>query len=175
MLDMKRLSLHPFYPIWNAMNQRCNNPRNAQYKHYGAIGITVCEEWLPPKEKGFVTFLRDMVDPYLLPGESYFDPYFCRGLTLDRRFGPAGYSKENCRWVSPTVQTLNRRSGNVKRSLPQGVKFDKRNSKFYAYYDSTEGKTVTLGNGTTLLEAASLRKSWEIGRYKELGELMPTD
>lgn len=167
MLDMKRLSLHPFYPIWNAMNQRCNNPRNAQYKHYGAIGITVCEEWLPPKEKGFVTFLRDMVDPYLLPGESYFDPYFCRGLTLDRRFGPAGYSKENCRWVDYKVQNLNRRGAVAGRVYPQGVQLRPKDRRFVAYC-CVDNKHIQLYSGFDLFEAVCVRKSWELSRYEEL-------
>lgn len=27
------------------MKQRCKNPKNAKFKNYGAVGITVCEEW----------------------------------------------------------------------------------------------------------------------------------
>lgn len=173
--DMDRLTLHPFYPIWNAMVARCTNPKHPQWDNYGGLGITCCEQWLPPKESGFLTFLRDMVDPHLLSGEDYFSPYFSVGKTLDRRFGPAGYNPENCRWVSREVQTLNRRSGKTGRGLPQGVKFDKRNSKFYAYYDTPEGKTVTLGSGADLFECVCRRKVWELNRYKELGELPPED
>lgn len=169
MIDMKRLTLHPFYPIWNAMVGRCNNPNNKQYKHYGAIGITVCDEWMPPKESGFLTFLHDMVDPHLLPGEDYFDPYFCRGKTLDRRFGPAGYNPENCRWVGYEVQNLNRRGGKSGRLYPQGVKFDKRNSKFYAYM-AVNGKNNSLCKGTNLFDAVCARKSWELTRYAQLGK-----
>ncbi|AMR57879.1 hypothetical protein vB_PsyM_KIL4_0155 [Pseudomonas phage vB_PsyM_KIL4] len=124
--DMTRLSKHPFYPMWNTMIQRCTNPRYKDFNNYGAIGITCCEEWLPPKESGFLNFLRDMVDPFLLSGEDYFDPYFKHSKSLDRRFGPAGYNPENCRWVSHEVQTLNRRFGRLGRlgrTYPQGVKW----------------------------------------------------
>lgn len=173
--DMGRLTLHPFYPTWNAMVARCTNPKHPQWGNYGGLGITCCEQWLPPKELGFLTFLRDMVDPYLLSGEDYFSPYFSQGKSLDRRFAPAGYSPENCRWVSREVQILNRRGGKVGRLWPQGVKWAKNNSKFVAYYDTPEGKYVQLGPHSGLFESACLRKAWELGRYKELGELPPED
>jgi hypothetical protein len=166
--DMNRLTLHPFYPIWNAMVQRCTNPKYKGYENYGAIGITLCDEWMPPKESGFLTFLRDMVDPHLLPGEDYFQPYFSLGKSLDRRFGPAGYNPENCRWVTPEVQNLNRRGGRSGRLYPQGVKWDKRANRFYAYY-IVEGKTVPLVSTGNLFEAIARRRSWELARYKELG------
>lgn len=33
------------YGIWHGMKQRCNNPKHPLFRLYGAIGITVCEEW----------------------------------------------------------------------------------------------------------------------------------
>jgi len=168
MLDTKRLSLHPFYPIWNAMIQRCTNHNNKQYAHYGGLGVEVCSEWLPPKEIGFVNFLQDMVDPYLLLGEDYFSTYFFVGKTLDRRFGPAGYNPGNCRWVGYEVQNLNRRGAKVGRAYPQGVKLRKKDSRFVAY--AAQGnKNIQLYSGYSLFEAACVRKSWELSRYKELG------
>lgn len=173
--DTLKLSRHHFYPVWNAMVQRCTNPNNRGYKNYGAIGITCCEQWLPPKESGFITFLEDMVKPYLLPGEDYFKPYFLVGKSLDRRFGAAGYNPENCRWVSNAVQVLNRRGGRVGRLYPMGVKWVKKTNKFVAYYDTPERKTVQLGSQGDLFEMVCRRKAWELRRYKELGELPPED
>lgn len=170
--DMGRLTLHPFYPIWNAMVARCTNPKHPQWGNYGAIGITCCEQWLPPKESGFLIFLADMVDPYLLSGEDYFSPYFSQGKTLDRRFGPAGYNPENCRWVSNEVQILNRRGGRVGRLYPQGVKLRPKDQRFVSY-ECTGGKTRQLYSGYDLFEAVCIRKSWDLTRYRELGELPP--
>lgn len=167
--SMDRLSLHPFYPIWNAMIQRCNNTKNVQHKNYGGIGIDVHDKWQPPKELGFVTFLRDMVDPHLLPGEDYFDPYFFRGKTLDRRFGPAGYNPENCRWVDYKVQNLNRRGAVVGRAYPQGVKLRAKDQRFVSYCN-VDGKHRQLYSGYDLFEAVCVRKAWELQRYAELGE-----
>src|SRR5687768_9220112 len=30
---------------WNAMKQRCSNPKNSDYRNYGGRGIQVCEKW----------------------------------------------------------------------------------------------------------------------------------
>lgn len=157
------------------MVQRCTNPKYKGYENYGAVGVTCCEQWLPPKESGFLTFLRDMVAPHLLLGEDYFQPYFSVGKSLDRRFGPAGYNPENCRWVPLAVQTLNRRSGKIGRLYPQGIKWTNKNDKFVAYYDTPEGKTVQIGPQGDLFEMACRRKAWELRRYEELGELPPED
>ena len=34
------------FHVWCAMRARCTNPKNKDYHHYGARGITVCERWL---------------------------------------------------------------------------------------------------------------------------------
>lgn len=168
MLDMNRLSLHPYYPIWNAMIQRCTNPKHKQWDNYGGLGVSVCPEWMPPKERGFITFLRDMVDPYLFVAGDYLTDYFCEGQTLDRRYGCLGYSKENCRWVDYRVQNLNKRGAKTGRSYPQGVKLRKKDDRFVSY-SSVDGKTRQLYSGYDLFEAVCVRKAWELVRYKELG------
>ena len=33
------------YRIWGGIKSRCDNPNVPSYKHYGARGISVCEEW----------------------------------------------------------------------------------------------------------------------------------
>ena len=43
------------YHRWSIMKDRCLNPRNKQFRHYGGRGITVCERWLI-----FKNFLADM-------------------------------------------------------------------------------------------------------------------
>lgn len=82
--------------VHHAMKQRCSNPAHQAYQRYGGRGIFVCEEW-----QAFEGFYKDM-------GASYKE-----GLTLDRRDNEKGYSKENCRWSTPTEQARNKRN-NVK-------------------------------------------------------------
>ena len=88
------MSKHPVHAVWSSMTQRCINPRHAAYHNYGGRGIGVCEEWLDD----FAQFWADM------------GPAYQRGLDIDRRDNNAGYSKENCRWVTRTVNTRNRRN-----------------------------------------------------------------
>jgi hypothetical protein len=83
---------HPVYLAWTNMKTRCDNPKSTQYKWYGARGIHYCEEW-----KFFKNFYADMFEDWHL------------GLMLDRKRNNEGYSKDNCRWVTPEVSANNRR------------------------------------------------------------------
>src|SRR5438128_9339810 len=35
----------PLYRTWAQMKSRCNDPKATSYKYYGALGVTVCEQW----------------------------------------------------------------------------------------------------------------------------------
>jgi hypothetical protein len=74
------------------MRSRCLNPNNGSYKHYGALGVSVCERWQGPD--GFANFIADM-------GQRP------RGRTLDRINPFLGYCPENCRWATPKEQANN--------------------------------------------------------------------
>lgn len=166
---MKYLSKHRMYHIWYQMIARCTIPNNVNYRKYGARGITVWEQWLPPKEKGFVQFLEDMVysRPDLFIGDEYSQDYFPSGISLDREKGAGGYNPENCRWTSYEIQNLNKASTVRGRIYPQGVQWREAKQKFNAYY--MEGtKNKSLGTHATLFEAVCARKSWEMGRFKLL-------
>lgn len=81
------------YRSWSGMKQRCYNPNNKKYPIYGAIGITVADDWLNSFEK----FFEDM-------GECP------KGMSLDRIDVTKGYCKENCRWATQKQQQNNRRN-----------------------------------------------------------------
>lgn len=85
-------SLHPLYPIWNAMLARCYLFSNPWYKDYGGRGITVCDEW---KE----SFKRFVVDMEPRP----------EGYTLERKDNNLSYCKSNCEWVTQAEQNRNQR------------------------------------------------------------------
>jgi hypothetical protein len=84
------------YRTWNMMLQRCLNSNNDSYFKYGAVGITVCEEWLK-----FDNFLKDMG---IKPTKNH---------SIDRIDGSKGYYKENCRWATVIEQNNNLKS-NIK-------------------------------------------------------------
>jgi len=81
------------YRRWADMRNRCNNPNNTAYKHYGGRGISVCERW-----ESFDNFKLDM--------GSSFDPK----LTIERVDVNGDYNLENCTWVSMKTQCRNRRT-----------------------------------------------------------------
>lgn len=80
--------------VWQQMIYRCTQPTCPEYESYGAIGITVCNEWLT----SFDAFYSD-VRPKYTPGKS-----------LDRRNNDLGYFPGNCRWATPKMQARNRRN-----------------------------------------------------------------
>lgn len=85
-------SKHPLFDVWNAMIQRCTNPRVAAWKYYGARGINVCKEWLD-----VAVFIRDMW------------PSYRPGLEIERKNNNSGYSPDNCCWATRRQQMLNTR------------------------------------------------------------------
>lgn len=82
----------PEFKIWVGMRNRCNNPNNQAFRHYGGRGIKVCERW-----NDFSSFLEDM-------GKRP------RGACIERLNNDADYSPENCAWSTDRkFQSRNRR------------------------------------------------------------------
>ncbi len=86
--------IHPLFGTWYSMILRCYEPKNNKYYDYGSRGIRVSNEWL----YSFANFLEDM-------GNKPSDKH-----SLDRINNDGPYSKDNCRWSTPTEQSRNRRN-----------------------------------------------------------------
>ena len=81
------------YGSWQAMIQRCTNPRRGDWHRYGGLGVKVCDRWLT-----FDNFLADI-------GQR--PP----GMTLDRFPNRTGnYEPGNVRWATATEQSRGRRT-----------------------------------------------------------------
>lgn len=102
------MSRHPLDAVYDAMKGRCNNPKNKDYKNYGARGIAVCSEW----ERSPKIFF-----------EWAINSGYKKGLSLDRIDNNKGYSPENCRFVSQKEQANNKQktvmivAGGVRKPL----------------------------------------------------------
>lgn len=83
----------PEFKAWGSLIQRCINPKNCNYPHYGARGISVCERW----RESFENFFADMGRK---PASHY---------QIDRIDNDGNYEPTNCRWVTPRANTRNRR------------------------------------------------------------------
>jgi hypothetical protein len=83
----------PEYDIWRQAKQRCLNPNDKAFPHYGARGIT----FHPPWQKDFPAFLE------------HVGPRPSKDHELDRIDNNRGYEPGNLRWTSRKTQTQNRR------------------------------------------------------------------
>lgn len=82
------------------MLSRCYNPKCCNYKHYGARGITVCDEWRG--KDGYENFRKWAID----------NGYSIK-LSLDRIDNDGNYEPSNCRWTTQSIQNMSMRHKNT--------------------------------------------------------------
>lgn len=107
--EVKRLSRfgahNPYTPefaIWRSMHLRCENPNDPVFKHYGGIGVRVCERW--SGKDGYENFRADMGPR---PEEKTAKG---RALYSIGRFGDVGnYEPTNCKWMTWAEQRAEQR------------------------------------------------------------------
>lgn len=81
------------FSIWMNMKTRCLNKNNRAYKWYGAVGITICHEWL--KFENFQLWALS---------SGYKD-----NLTIERINPFGNYEPSNCTWIPKSEQRKNQR------------------------------------------------------------------
>ena len=86
---------HPLYRKWQDMKKRCYNKNVERYKSYGALGITVCDEW----KNDFKAFYDWSMD-------NGWDGI----LQLDRKDVYGNYCPDNCQYISVIEQGFNKRN-----------------------------------------------------------------
>ena len=134
--------------IRNGIKNRCYNPKNKAYKHYGARGIKMCDEWLNEID-GHDNFVRWALD------NGYKE-----GLTIERINVDGDYCPDNCKWATWSEQTFNRRtarSNSGERGIRHIVERDRYSARIGKGY-----KRVSLGEFATLEEAVKARREAEI-------------
>jgi len=111
------------YGVWKNMRTRCNNKNSPSYVWYGARGIRICKEW----------------DDYSVFAAWARSHGYQEGLQIDRKRNNENYSPSNCRFVTPLVNSNNKR-----RSPEFKFGTSKRRNKFVAQI-RMNGRIVQLG------------------------------
>jgi len=151
----------PLYHVWADMKQRCYNKNSEAYYHYGAKGITVCDEWISSYEA-----FRDWAK----------DNGYSSGLSIDRIKGRLGYFPSNCRWVTRTAQARNKvKTQNKHTSNYIGI--TKQRNKWRAKI-CVNGEDLVLGYFYHEQEAITARDNFIINnklKYFNLSNGKPLD
>ncbi|MCF6777856.1 hypothetical protein L3V83_14910 [Thiotrichales bacterium 19X7-9] len=132
----KRSGRHPLYCVWTDIKKRCNNHNSKIYKYYGERGIKVCDEW----SNDFKIFY----DWSMLNG-------YKQGLEIDRIDNDKGYSPDNCRFVTTSINLRNRRGRGKSKFI--GVTWHKQSKKWRVRLGTENGR-IGLGYFTNEIEAA---------------------
>ena len=122
---------HPLKRVWVNMMTRCSIYKGASAKtlaRYAGRGITVCEEW-----RRFQPFEQWALANGWKPG-----------LQIDRIDNDGNYHPDNCRFVSPRENTLNRRCTVRVRGVPLVEYYDAYANKELLSYNTFITRVVTL-------------------------------
>ena len=126
------------YSIWANIKDRTLNINTKVFNDYGGRGIAICEEW----KNDFMSF-HDWA-----MSNGYSDE-----LSIDRIDNYGGYSPENCRWTTKTIQARNTRIAKNNTSGYKGVSFVKDRNKYRAVI-VIKSKNIHLGYFQTAVEGA---------------------
>lgn len=126
------------FHIYQSLRQRCENKNAANYYNYGGKGIT--QPW-----NTFDIFYKDMGISYAVHTKKYGE----KSTSIDRIDNSKSYSKENCRWATPEVQSRNKSTNRF--LLYKGV------SLCYSDWD----KKLKLPIGTV---AERIKAGWTVER-----------
>ena len=137
--------LHPLYPRWLSITQRCNNPSNSNYPRYGAKGIRLSEDL-----QSFEQF-KEYIEN--LPG------YSPEEGQIDRIDNSKGYEKGNLRWACRSTQIANQSSSGKGKNRFTGVNWSVTHQRWVARV-SFKGKNLFSKVFLTEFEALEARNQF---------------
>ena len=145
--NYKKIRSHPAYSILDNMKSRCYKKSAQGYKHYGGIGVKICDEW----KNSYVNFCK------WADNNGYKE-----GLTIDRIDVNGNYEPSNCRFITIQEQKENLHRQVNNSSGYTGVSLQKNTNKWHSYYNKG-GKRFSIGYFDTAKEA-SLEREKELKR-----------
>lgn len=136
-------SNHPLYKVWQRIKGCTSSKTHQDYKHYGARGIKVCDEWLSDFQKFYEWSIQNG---------------YKRGLEIDRINNGGNYEPSNCRWVNRSIQMRNTRRNilimyrNHIKTLSEwsditGISYNTLHNRIYRYGWSIEKAFTTPVGG----------------------------
>lgn len=138
--------------VYEGMLGRCYSDSDPErYAYYGGRGIAVRERWRESEGEGFKNFFEDMAPRP-------------EGFTLDRINPNDDYYKENCRWVSKSEQSYNRRKNTNNTSGRTGVYWIEERG-LWEVQIGVEGTALRVGLYGSFEEACTVREQAELKYY----------
>lgn len=121
--------------VWREMKYRCL-PNYFENHLYFKKGITVCNEW---------------ADDYFIFKKWAIEAGYNRGLQIDRINNSKGYSPNNCRFVTPSVNVNN------------------RDNTFYVFYNNKKQALTPLLREKNLIKNISaikgrIKRGWDVNK-----------
>ena len=120
---------HPLYTIWNGIKQRCYSPKRKDYGRYGAIGVTMSEEWKDNYNSFYTWCLANGWQEHLHVDKDIK----CRELGIS----PAIYSPETITFVTP--------SQNIREAMGQSVEQYTLSGEYIATFASPVEAAESIG------------------------------
>jgi hypothetical protein len=122
------------------MRNRCSNPNNQAFRHYGGRGIVVCEAWLsfePFRDWALANGYRD-------------------DLSIERRDNEGYYEPDNCEWIPLGEQWRNQRGDCM--TTRAVIRSD--GTRFNSVKDGASASKVT-----TSMISAAIKRGGKSGGY----------
>ncbi len=147
---------YKLYNQWRMMNRRCYDPRTKGYNTYGAVGVTVCDEW----KNSYSKFKQWALANYWHSGDLQLDK---DELCEAKGISPKVYSPDTC-----LLKTRVENNANRKLTKDQAKDLaDKLDKKLLSIEDAAE--IYDCSRHTILTATKEFRKlsyQWGKGRWK---------